>query len=167
MTAKRYVSYSRRMARRSTLSPLYWVFAASQQAKQLLDDALDGAPLDAADYALYSAILDLEPVTPTALSRQLGMPVSTTLDAVRTLERRGHIERSRNPRDGRSYLLALNAAGRAAHDGTHDFFAVVDERLSAHLGDRRDDIIAALQELVQAGHAAQESVEAERMDLAG
>ncbi len=155
------------MVRTSTLSPLYWVFAASQQAKQLLGDALDGAPLDATDYALYSAILDLQPVTPTALAKRLGMPVSTVLDALRSLDRRGHIERSRNPRDGRSYLLALNAEGRAAHDGTHAYFIVVDERLSAQLGDRRDDIIAALQHLVEAGQAAHEAGEAERMDLAG
>lgn len=155
------------MARESTLSPLYWVFAASQQAKQLLGNALDGAPLDASEYALYSAILDLEPVTPTALSRRLGMPVTTALDALRALERHGHIERSRNPRDGRSYLLALNAAGRAAHDATHDYFSIVDERLSAQLGDRRADVIAALQELVEAGQAAHEAAEPERLDLAG
>ena len=71
----------------SPLSPLYYLFTASRQAWALLDEAMDGSPLRAEEYATYGAVLDLQPVTPTELARHLSLPTTTALDAV--------------PRDGR------------------------------------------------------------------
>jgi DNA-binding MarR family transcriptional regulator len=39
------------------------------------------------------------------------MPLTTASDAVRRLEARGHVHRSRNPDDGRSVLVELTDAG--------------------------------------------------------
>lgn len=143
----------RRVTPDSTLSPLYYVFAASQQAKVLLGEALAGAALTPEEYAVYSAVRELGPVTPTELARHLGMPVTTALDAVRTMARRGHVERSGHPHDRRSYVLRLTPDGHRAHDDTEVLFSRADIRLGAHLGAKRAEVIEALAALLDAGEA--------------
>ena len=102
----------------STLSPLFYVFAASQQAGTLVGMALRGAPLQPAEYAMYSALRELEPASPTELARHLGMPVTTALDGIRAMVGSGHATRIDNPDDGRSYFLVLTRSGHRAHDET-------------------------------------------------
>ncbi len=145
---------ARRLPAPATLSPMYHLFAASQQVGALLAEALAGAPLDAAGYALYSAVRETQPTTPTDLAKHLGMPVTTVLDALATMQRNGHLARLRNPRDGRSYLVRLTEAGDAVHDQTEAAFSRADLRLGAHLGTDRTDVIAALAALKSAGEHA-------------
>jgi DNA-binding MarR family transcriptional regulator len=151
------VSYSDVMPQRapdhSTLSPLFYVFAASQQAGMLLEVAFEDAPLHPEEYAMYSALREMEPVSPTELARHLGMPVTTALDGVRAMARRGHVSRIDHPDDGRSYFLVLTEPGQRAHDATERHFSGVDERLAAHLGAGRETVIRALADLLDAGDA--------------
>ncbi len=58
-----------------------------------------------------------------------------------------------NPDDGRSYFLVLTELGHRAHDATERHFSGVDERLAAHLGARRETVIRALADLLDAGDA--------------
>ena len=133
---------------------MYFMFAASQQVGALLAEALADAPLDASSYAFYSAVRETQPTSPTDLARHLGMPVTTVLDTLRTLQRRDHIARVRNPRDGRSYLVRLTDAGEQAHDTTEVFFNEADDRLRVHLGSQREAAIVALTALRDAGATA-------------
>jgi DNA-binding MarR family transcriptional regulator len=141
---------ARRLPAPETLSPLYFLFAASQAAGTMLDEALADAPLDSAGYALYSAVRETQPTTPTDLARHLGMPVTTVLDAVAAMLRKEHLVKLRNPRDRRSYLVRLSDDGERIHDDTHRRFAEVDRRLQAHLGERRSAVLATMKELKSA-----------------
>ena len=40
---------------------------------------------------MYSALREMEPVSPTELARHLGMPVTTALDGVRAMAGHGHV----------------------------------------------------------------------------
>ncbi len=149
---------ARRLPAPGTLSPMYHLFAASQQVGALLSEALAGAPLDAPGYALYSAVRETQPTSPTDLAKHLGMPVTTVLDTLSAMQRKGHLVRLRNPRDGRSYLVRLTDDGENVHDQTEVAFSHADARLHAHLGARRGDVIAALVALKTASEQALDEI---------
>ena len=96
-------------------SLLFDVFALHQSVGRLLADALGQGPLTPTEYATYSAIFELEAASPTQLSRRLGMQLTTFIDQLHVLERRGHARRLDNPRDRRSYLVTLTAGGLQVH----------------------------------------------------
>jgi DNA-binding MarR family transcriptional regulator len=96
-------------------SLLFEVFATGQAVGRLLAAAMRGGPLTPNEYAVYSAIFELEAAPPTVLAARLGMPLTTCIDQLRTIESRGHAGRLPHPTDGRSYRVVLTAAGREAH----------------------------------------------------
>src|SRR5690349_15738534 len=108
--------------RDSTLSLFFDVFALGHSIGRLLAVAMADSPLTPEDYAIYSAIFEDERITPTALARRLGMPLTTAMDQVARLESRGHARRSPDPRDGRASLITLTAQGLAAHRDANRFF---------------------------------------------
>ena len=108
-----------------------WVVANSTRA--LLDRALRPSGLGAEEFALYSALRRGGGITPTELASLLALPPTTISSIVARLERRGHVERARNPGDGRSYRLRLTAAGQAAHTAAAALFAPVLGRVEAAL----------------------------------
>lgn len=105
-------------------SVFFELFALTQAARQLLLTTMADGPLSPEEYAVYSAVFEAESLTPTAVARQLSMPLTTVMERVRVMEERGHVRRVPNPRDGRSYLLVLSAAGLAAHRGANRRFEV-------------------------------------------
>lgn len=99
----------------STYSILFDIYVLGQRVRRLLSDAMAPGPLRPDEYAVYSVVFEEEAVTPTAMSAELSMPFSTVMDYIRMMEERGHARRIPNPRDGRSYLVVLTAAGMRAH----------------------------------------------------
>ena len=61
------------------------------------------------------------------------MPLTTIVDAIRTMERRGHVRRIPNPRDGRSYLVVLTGDGLRVHAEAHARFQVGYQAFVAQL----------------------------------
>ena len=74
-------------------SLLFDVFALNQAAGRLLGGVLAEGPLSPSEYALYSAIFELEAASPTVLAERLGMPLTTLVDRLREVEARGHARR--------------------------------------------------------------------------
>jgi MarR family len=60
-------------------------------------------------FSLLGWIRVLQPVAPGHLSFSTGIPPTTLRDYLRRLVERGDIRRTRNPSDGRSYLVVLTA----------------------------------------------------------
>jgi DNA-binding MarR family transcriptional regulator len=114
-------------------SLLFDVFALGQRVRQLMAVGMADAPLRPEEYAVYSVVFEEEAVSPTAMAAKMSMPLTTVADYVRLMESRGHVRRIPNPRDGRSYLLVLTAAGRKAHRDTNRRFEQVHRALSAAL----------------------------------
>src|SRR5689334_17717483 len=114
-------------------SLLFDVFATSQAVGRLLAEAMRGIGLAPTEYAVYSAIFDLEAATPTALAARLGMPLTTLADHLRALEARGHAARLPHPTDRRSYRVVLTASGRAAHRAANAGFEAAHRAFSAAL----------------------------------
>jgi DNA-binding MarR family transcriptional regulator len=158
---------TRRLPAPATLSPMFYLFTASQRVAALLAEALVDAPLDAAGYALYSAIRETQPTSPTDLAHHLGMPVTTVLDMLRGLQRRDHVARLRNPHDRRSYLVRLTDAGEQVHDETEVRFSAAHMLLIAHLDRQGTDAIEVLSALTDAGEKALNELRISRAQRAG
>lgn len=110
------------MPRPLDTSLLFEVFALNQSVGRFLADAMRHGPLTPADYAVYSAIFELEAASPTTLAARLGMRLTTFMDHLRTIERRGHARRLPHPSDRRSYRVVLSADGLAAHRAANRLF---------------------------------------------
>jgi DNA-binding MarR family transcriptional regulator len=100
------------------ISLLFDVFVLHQRVRSLLARALSGTELRADEYAVYSVLFERGSLTPTQLAASLAMPVTTTLDYLRVMTRRGHVQRAPNPADGRSYTVSLTLDGLTAHQRT-------------------------------------------------
>lgn len=115
-------------------SLLFEVFALNQAVGRFLAESMRGGPLTPAEYAVYSAMFELESATPTALAARLGMRLTTFVDQLRLVESRGHARRLPNPRDGRSQLVTLTAAGLEAHRAANRLFEAAYATFLEELG---------------------------------
>ena len=122
------------------------VWLVSRAATGLLDDALAPSGLTADEFAVYSMLSGSdEGSTPSELAGWMAAPPTTVSSYVKRFEGRGHVERTPNPDDRRSYRVRLTAAGRAAHlDAAQRFLPVLQSVLEA-LGatGRTDEDVAA------------------------
>lgn len=137
----------------SDLSVLFELFVVGQRAGTLLREVMGSAPLTPIEYAMYSLVRDA-PTTPTDMAHRLGMPVTTVLDHLRSMEERGHTERRPNPSDGRSYLVGLTAGGAVVQREAGRAFDRAMTRILAHLDRDESDVIEALLALGAATDAA-------------
>lgn len=87
------------------------LFVVHQRVGELLDAALTGTDLRAAEYAVVSQ-LGSGSLSPGELGTRLGTTKSTLTGHLAALERRGHLRRRARPEDGRSHLLELTESGR-------------------------------------------------------
>ena len=103
-------------------SIFFEVYVLGGAIKQLLAVAMAHSPLSPEDYAIYSGIFEDERISPTALAKRLGVPLTTAIDQIARLEARGHARRFPDPRDGRASLVTLTANGLAAHRAANASF---------------------------------------------
>jgi DNA-binding MarR family transcriptional regulator len=107
--------------------PFLLLYALSQQQGRLLQQAMADAPLTPADFAVYSALRLMQPTTPTQLATTLGMKPTTLSSVLVRMADNGHLKRRRNPADGRSVVVSLNATGvRVTEECFATFGAAID-----------------------------------------
>ena len=135
-------------------SLLFDVFATSQAVGRLLAAAMRVGALTPAEYAVSSAMFELEAATPTALAARLGMPLTTLADQLRAFEARGHAARLPHPTDGRSYRVVLTAAGREAHQAANAGFEAAHRAFSAALPAGEDRARIGLSDIRRAAEQA-------------
>jgi DNA-binding MarR family transcriptional regulator len=135
-------------------SVLYDVYVLGQAVNELLVEGLADAPLTPSEYAVYSAIFERGPATPSELRHSLGMPAQTMSDWIGLLRERGHAASRPNPRDGRSQLVTLTPAGRRAQRLTNRSFEIVYRRFLDELSMPEDEARRLLGEVVAAARLA-------------
>jgi DNA-binding MarR family transcriptional regulator len=115
---------------------LFDVWLVSRAATGVLDEALAGTCLTADEFEIYSVLMSADTLTPSELARWTSAPPTTVSSYVKRLESRGHLERLRNPADGRSYVLQLTDEGRRAHRSAGEAFLPVLAQVVEQLGTR-------------------------------
>ena len=136
------------------ISLLFDVFVVNQRLRALLGHALRDSELRPDEYAVYSVLFEHGALTPTEMAAYLALPVTTTLDYLRAMSRRGHTQRAPNPSDRRSYLVSLTGAGMGAHRRTNAQWNIAVRGLEDALTRPVPEIRAALHALDDAASAA-------------
>jgi DNA-binding MarR family transcriptional regulator len=105
----------------------------AQYVGQVLDAYLTRIGLPPFLLAILTHVRDLQPASPTEISRASGSPMTTLRDNIQRLVDRRLVRRAPNPADGRSYLLRLTARGaavmRAADPALLEAYEAVERRL--------------------------------------
>jgi len=109
------------------------MFVLDQRLGALLKTALLSEGVSPAHYAVY-AQLHRGAETPGQLAERLSLSPGTLTGYLDVLERRGHLERTRSPNDGRSVTLALTRAGEEKRSACQAIVADVVRRLDRSLG---------------------------------
>ena len=110
---------------------------------QLVDRELAADGVEADRYGMLSLIGAYGPLRLTEVASSLGLPLTTASDSVRRLEARGHVRRTPNPDDGRSFLFELTARGDREWRRGWGALQRIDRRLDLD----REAMRAALTEL--------------------
>ena len=158
-----YIVYAARVGRNGRdISLLFDLFAVYQRVGGLVSLALDGAGLDGDEYAVYSVLFDLGPLTATEMADNLAMPLTTVLDYLRVMERRRHIVRIRHPVDGRARQVRLSPQGLAAHSRASAAWQRMAGLVDSSLALPVDRVRQSLHALDDAVMAAEEKIGAHR-----
>ena len=128
--------------------PLLQVFVAGQLAGELLRREL-GETTTGPRFAVVSVIGALGPITPTELARRLGMAPTTVSSWLARLEGEAVAERRANPADGRSQLIELTETGRRELRTALPEFDRAATRVRDALGEDLDEVLDALDRLVE------------------
>ena len=115
---------------------------------------LEAASADTPQFPLLTLVHMLEPVTPSRLTAEMGLPPATVSDRLRELFELGHIRREPNPADGRSYVITTTAAGRSTIDRAAKAVRKAYELLGRELDVPLEQVEAAIDELNRALDAA-------------
>lgn len=108
-------------------------------------------------YDLYVALGHFRRATVGELTRELGRPRSTVIFLINKLVARGHAERIRNPRDGRSTYVALTPEGKRRLEAARPRFSrmldSIERRLTVPRAQARlvlADLLAAIEKSIAA-----------------
>ena len=135
-------------ARNTTV--LYELWRASRRATALMEEALEQERLNGSEFALYSLLRFSGPMTPSEVARRTATATTTTSEALKRMEDRGHIQRTPNPTDARSVTVELTVEGEAAHAATAGAFQPLLQAINADLGSEVDQVIYSLARLDRA-----------------
>lgn len=130
--------------KRQDTNVLFGVWLVSRAATDVLDTALAPSGLTADEFGIYSVLTSADTMTPSELARWMSAAPTTVSSYVKRFEARGHVERRRNPDDGRSFVLRLTPAGRRAHALAGAQFVPVLERVLRTLGSREGSVRRSL-----------------------
>jgi DNA-binding MarR family transcriptional regulator len=147
--------------------PFLLLYAVSQQQGRLLQHAMADAPLQPGEFAIYSALRLMQPTTPTQLATTLGMKPTTLSSALVRMADAGHLKRRRNPADGRSVVLSLNAAGVRVTEACFASFSAAIQAFLRNLEVDEQDFLDHLEAASRAFDAAAGELEARETKTRG
>lgn len=98
----------------------------------LTAEALEGGP-QSRDFVVLDILADEDAPSQQDLAHRLGINRTIMVKLLDRLQREGHVTRTRNPANRRTYVLSLTGEGRAALEGMRRAVADRDARLTAPL----------------------------------
>jgi DNA-binding MarR family transcriptional regulator len=122
----------------------YLLAAAHRRARDRFEAALEPLGIQPRHFGALATIAASAPCTQQVVAQQLGVTGPVVVQIVDELERRGLVERRRNPADRRSYALQPTAKGRATLRRTQAAMDAVSAQLAEPLGAEGDEELRAL-----------------------
>lgn len=134
-------------ADRKQVELLQELYSAGLLAGLLVDEELERAGVSSHLFSFLGWVHALQPVTPSGLAAETGLPPTTIRDYVRRLVERGDARKVANQADGRSYHLVLTEQGEGlAHRGWPAVVAAF-QRVARHLERPAAEHVASAREL--------------------
>lgn len=121
----------------------------------LVDEELEKAGVPQQLFSFLGWVSRLQPVTPSVLAAETGLPPTTIRDYIRRLVERGDVRKVPNPADGRSYHLVLTRKGQTVSNRGWPAVVAAYERVTGHLDRPAAEHLAAMREL---RHAVKEAL---------
>src|SRR3954471_18994335 len=127
----------------------YLLRLAHDHAHAAAAEAIPGGPHPRL-FGLLTALLEAGPFSQQQLAEKMRVNRSLVVGIVDDLERRGWVERRRDPADRRSYNLYVTEAGRRARDEMAPQVARANQRMTERLdADERARLNALLREFIR------------------
>ena len=143
---------------------LFDVFVLGQRTRTLVNEAMHDAGLRPDEYAAYSVVFEMQPITLTEMADQLAMPLTTVAEYVQAMTERGHLRKRPDPDDQRARLLTLTPAGIRAHRHASRSFERAHRALLGQLGPLDEHAIReVLQQLAESAERALGALPARRV----
>jgi DNA-binding MarR family transcriptional regulator len=133
--------------------PGYLLWRIALRSRELIDQALEPLGIRARTFALLAFLSHVGPMSQQTLGQYAGVDASTMVALVDGLEALGVIERRRDPRDRRAYLLHLTAAGKRALETAGRLTTDVEKELLSALEPAERTRLVELLKTVAAGRA--------------
>lgn len=121
----------------------------------LVDEELEKAGVPQQLFSFLGWVSRLQPVTPSVLAAETGLPPTTIRDYIRRLVERGDVRKVPNPADGRSYHLVLTRKGQTVSNRGWPAVVAAYERVTGHLDRPAAEHLAVMREL---RHAVKEAL---------
>jgi DNA-binding MarR family transcriptional regulator len=122
----------------------YLLAAAHRRMRERLDAALEPLGIEARHLGALATIAASAPCSQQVVAEQLGVTGPVVVQIVDQLERRGLVERRRNPSDRRSYALQPTAAGSATVRRARAALDEIAAEIAAPLGAEGDEELRGL-----------------------
>ena len=113
----------------------------------LVEEELEAVGVPSSLFSFLGWVALLQPVGPSRLAAESGLPPTTVRDYVRRSVTRGTVRKKPNPEDGRSYHLVLTAKGQRLMDRGWPAVVASYERLRPHLERPAADYLRLAREL--------------------
>jgi len=137
------------MRNRTTVKPGLFLqpFVVSQLSGRLIERIVEGSDVTPAEYAVTSWLNVVGTSTPGEISRELGITPTTLSAMIERLVQKKEIRRSRNPQDGRSYILEPTAKGKATNARNGRRFLKTLEALVENLEAEPEELLESMRRL--------------------
>jgi DNA-binding MarR family transcriptional regulator len=122
-------------------------YVLAQLAGAIVDQAVSGSGVSAAEYAVTSWLNVRGGVTPSQLAHDLGIPPTTLSSMLDRLVRKKQLRRVRHPEDGRSTLLELTPRGKATIVQNNERLLRMLQAVRSNLDDDPEEILETLRRL--------------------
>jgi DNA-binding MarR family transcriptional regulator len=155
-------SWRPRPGRRTSL--LFDVFVLGQRTRALMNEAMHDAGMRPDEYAAYSVVFEMQPITLTEMATQLAMPLTTVAEYVRAMTEWRHLRAKLHPTDHRARLLTLTPAGVRAHRQASRSLERAHQALIGEIGPLGEESAReVLQGLTESAGRALDSISARRV----
>ena len=127
--------------RKAPPSLLYAVKQVELAVRGHLDDLLKPAGVTALQFTALTVLERRDDLTAAALARNSFVTTQSMADLVAALQRRGLVDRFRDPDDGRRILIHLTDAGRALIAEQRPAVAALEKRMLAGIDADQVDVV--------------------------
>ena len=129
-------------------SPLHLLHRAQQLSEVLFEAGVGDADVTPRQFAVLTAVAENEGLSQMGIAERTGIDRSTLAELVRRLDKKGLLQRRRNRKDARAYIVKLTDEGQKILRKMTPLAVTVDRRIMEATGGDTDEFLERLQDMI-------------------